>query len=91
MLPTTVTAGLAKRYRWVDEFGHGWQAQVNNRTNGDGCPVCAGQKVLPGFNDLATTNPVLAAQWHPTHNAPLTPRDVFRSTASGSGGWTRSP
>ena len=43
--------------------------------------VCAGQKVLPGFNDLATTNPLLAAQWHSTRNAPLTPRDVFRSTA----------
>lgn len=27
-----------------------------------GCPYCAGVKVLVGFNDLATTNPVIAAQ-----------------------------
>lgn len=61
--------------------GHEWQSTVGNRTAlGQGCPVCAGQKVLAGFNDLATTNATLAAEWHPTRNAPVTPCDVFRST-----------
>lgn len=55
---------------------------VGNRTFGNqGCPYCAGQKVLAGVNDMTTTAPSLAAEWHPTRNAPLTPREVFRSTA----------
>lgn len=43
--------------------GGGWQSKVKNRTNGSGCPYCAGRKVLNGFNDLATTHAHIAAQW----------------------------
>ena len=43
---------------------------------GCGCPYCAGRKVLPGFNDLATADPRVAAQWHPTLNGSLTPEAV---------------
>ena len=42
-----------------------------------GCPVCANRMVLAGVNDLATINPELARQWHPTKNGDLTPRDVL--------------
>ena len=44
--------------------------------SGSGCPYCAGRKVLPGFNDLATLEPKIAAQWHPTLNGGLTPDGV---------------
>ena len=40
---------------------------------GNGCPYCAGRKVLPGFNDLASVETKVAAQWHPTLNGALTP------------------
>lgn len=43
---------------------------------GAGCPFCAGRKVWPGFNDLETVEPKVAAQWHPTLNGQLTPRMV---------------
>ena len=33
---------------------------MNGRT---GCPVCAGQKVVPGINDLASKYPEIAAMW----------------------------
>ncbi len=46
---------------------------ARTRTGG-GCPYCAGKKVLVGFNDLATTCPEIAAQWHPTLNGALTPQ-----------------
>ena len=36
-------------------------------------------KLIAGVNDLATVNPELAAEWHPTKNGNLTPRDVTRS------------
>jgi len=32
--------------------------------------------VLKGFNDLATTAPKIAAQWHPELNGSLTPQMV---------------
>ena len=30
-----------------------------------------------GRNDLATTHPDLAKEWHPTKNAPLTPQQII--------------
>jgi hypothetical protein len=68
--PTTVTKGSDKKVGWECELGHQWKATPGSRTRikGTGCPFCAGKKVLAGFNDLATTNPELAAQadgWDP--------------------------
>ena len=67
--PTTVTAGSHKKVGWKCGLGHQWEAEVQKRTSGSGCPVCAGRNVLAGFNDLATVNPGLAEQadgWDPT-------------------------
>lgn len=74
--PTQVTAGSSKRFWWIDEYGHVWQSQVNNRVNGTGCPFCSNNAVLPGFNDLATKRPAIAAEWHPTKNEGLLPAAV---------------
>jgi hypothetical protein len=67
--PTTVTAGSHKKVGWKCGLGHQWEAEVQKRASGSGCPVCAGRNVLAGFNDLATINPEIAAQadgWDPT-------------------------
>lgn len=62
---------------WRCTLGHSYRTSVGARTNsGSGCPYCAGRKVLPGFNDLATLAPEIAAQWHPTLNGSLTPAMV---------------
>ena len=61
---------------WRCERGHQWQAEIKARVNGNGCPICSNRAVHPGENDLATTHPLLAAQWHPSMNGALTPRDV---------------
>ena len=67
--PTTVVAGTNKKLRWNCKTGHSWNATVNSRTlQQTGCPICANKQVLPGYNDLATTHPELAAQaegWDP--------------------------
>ena len=60
--PTAVSAGSNRKLPWRCAKGHGWDAQPNNRKGGTGCPVCAGSRVLPGYNDLATTHPDLAAE-----------------------------
>ncbi|MBR3690640.1 MAG: IS21 family transposase [Eggerthellaceae bacterium] len=80
LLPNAITAGSNKKVWWHCEKGHEWQALVCHRANGRGCPYCAGQKVLAGFNDLATTRPDLAAEWHPTKNSGLRPEDVTSSS-----------
>ncbi len=67
--PTKVVAGSNKKMDWECEQQHIWKASVTNRNSGKGCPYCSNQKVLPGFNDLATTNPSLAKEahgWDPT-------------------------
>lgn len=72
LAPTAVTAGSARKIWWRCTLGHEWQASVENRAQkGTGCPYCAGRKALPGFNDLKTLFPQIAAQWHPTYNGSL--------------------
>ncbi len=43
---------------------------------GNRCPVCTGKKVLVGFNDLATTDPIIAEEWDEEKNGDLTPERV---------------
>lgn len=35
-------------------------------TKGSNCPYCAERLAIEGVIDLATVNPSLASQWHPT-------------------------
>jgi len=61
--PSTVTAGSSTKMPWRCAKGHEWSAVVYSRVgSGKGCPYCSGQRVLPGFNDLATTRSDLAAE-----------------------------
>ena len=67
--PTTVTSQTHKSFDWKCNLGHTWSATVKNRFKSDGCPICSNKRLLVGFNDLATTNPDLAADadgWDPT-------------------------
>ena len=83
--PSELMPGTHKKVWWKCEKGHEWEAQVKSRISGVGCPYCANKKILKGFNDLATVNPELAKEWHPTKNGNLTPYDV--SPASGKKVW----
>lgn len=75
--PDEVTTHSNRRVWWRCSKGHSYRAPIVARTyKQNGCPYCAGRKVLPGFNDLATLRPELAAQWHPTLNENLTPEMV---------------
>lgn len=76
LTPNMVKAGTGKKVWWIDEKGHEWQALVSARTAGNGCPVCANRVVLKGCNDLATTHPQFATQWHPVKNRDITPEKV---------------
>lgn len=78
--PRDVTNASGRQIWWVCPLGHEWKTTVVQRTNNGRCPVCNGRRVLAGFNDLATTNPSVAASWHPTRNGALTPQDMTKAS-----------
>ena len=54
-----------------------WQANVANRVDrNQGCPFLSGKRVLAGFNDIQTTHPDVAKQWHPTKNGEVTTSNI---------------
>ena len=67
--PSELTKGSQKKREWKCPIGHTWIASVGSRSLRNlGCPYCSGNKVLAGFNDLATTHNFLAAEaegWDP--------------------------
>ena len=77
LLPSMVSFHSGRNVWWKCSLGHEWQATVANRVKDRGCPYCAGKKVLSGFNDLTTTNPILALEWHPTKNEDLLPTTLI--------------
>lgn len=81
LLPADVSCGSQQKIWWQCPEGeeHVWQATVNHRTKGHGCPYCANQK-LSKDNHLAARYPAVANQWHPTRNKPLLPTEVTAGT-----------
>ena len=61
--PSEVSSRSNAEVLWICENEHEWKARVADRTEGHGCPYCAGQRVWKGFNDLATTHPDLISEW----------------------------
>lgn len=61
---------------WKCPQGHSWTSSLANRTYSENnCPYCSGQRVLPGFNDMATTHPHVLAEWDFEKNT-VQPTDI---------------
>ena len=75
--PENVAPNSSKKVWWKCLKGHEWLANINNRSNGRNCPYCSNKKLLKGYNDLATTNPALVAEWNYEKNGNLTPEDLI--------------
>lgn len=59
----------SKAIWWKCKCGHSWQAPIQRRYIGRGCPFCAGQIVIKGVNDLKSRYPLLALQWDSHKNS----------------------
>ena len=46
--PDKITFGSIIKVWWKCKHGHSWQTSPNGRGKGQGCPVCAGRKILVG-------------------------------------------
>lgn len=82
LTPYDVTYANNKMAWWkCAKCGYEWQAIISNRsTLNRGCPCCAGRAVVKGVNDLATTHPEIAKEWHPTKNGELKPNCVTKGS-----------
>ena len=57
---------------WICPKGHAYELDIAHRTSlSQGCPYCAGKRVLPGFNDLSSKFPTIASEWDFEHNTIL--------------------
>ncbi len=89
LMPNMIKAGSNRKVWWLlpyddpetgKHYDFEWQAAINHRAEGSTCPYLCNKKIWPGFNDLATTHPKVAAEWHPTKNGDLTPDQVPSGT-----------
>ena len=73
MKPSDFASGTSIRVWWRCTKGHEWKTAISSRTckNGTGCPYCSNKKIIPGFNDLASSNPQLAKEWNYDKNQGL--------------------
>ena len=78
--PNLLTVGSGKKVWWKCSKGHEWQATIDRRSQGKGCPYCSGRNAIKGKNDLQTVNPALAKEWNYDKNNGLTPTDVLPSS-----------
>jgi len=81
LTPNDVTKISNKLVWWkcLKNGAHEWEASVNLRVLGKGCPICTGKKV-DDSNSLASIDPLLVLEWHPQKNGSLTPHNVTKAS-----------
>lgn len=89
-MPSEYSYGSGKKVFWIcSTCGYSWQATINSRHKGAGCPACAGNIVVPGKNDLLTMRPSIATEWDYFRNGKIVPESV--SYSSGKKYWWICP
>ena len=66
--PSKVLYGSSKKAGWKCENGHIYEAKINSRVGGTGCPFCKNKKLLKGYNDFETLNHGLIKDWNYKRN-----------------------
>jgi hypothetical protein len=79
--PCEVAPASNKRAWWRcrRDATHVWDAVINSRLRGSGCPFCSGRRATRA-SSLAARAPALAAEWHPERNGALGPHEVGPSS-----------
>ena len=63
LAPNEIASKSHKRVWWICPKGHEYEASVDSRTRGRGCPYCNSKFVSLGENDLESQNPFLASEY----------------------------
>ena len=65
IVPDYIHAMSNKQFWWkCSKCGYEWKAPAYRRAKGAGCPVCSGNIVVAGINDLPTVRPDLMQEWN---------------------------
>lgn len=70
LLPENFCPSSSKKVWWLCKNNHEWQATINHRYNGKGCPICS-NKIIIKENSLLIKNPQVSKEWHPIKNGIL--------------------
>ena len=65
---------------WKCGRGHSWRTSVSHRASGEDCPYCAGNKILPGYNDIVTLGYTYVDEWDHEKNGDIRPDEVGPGT-----------
>jgi hypothetical protein len=78
--PSTLGGGSHYVAYWLCSKKHSYTSAIKGRTlSGRNCPVCSNNKILVGYNDLATTHSRLLAEWDYDKNEFL-PTEIVAGT-----------
>lgn len=70
--PTMITSGTKyKAWFKCDKCNHSYYSFIRKQASGQRCPICAGQKIIPGYNDFATAFPYVMPFWNYTKNSEI--------------------
>lgn len=79
--PDSISVKSTKNVWWkCQTCGHEWKAVISSRAKGLKCPVCAERAVKEGYNDLATTDALLLAEWDYEKNTDIMPTQISRNS-----------
>lgn len=88
--PNNFSFGSDVKVWWKCSKGHSYEATISHRTsakNATACPYCAGQKILSGYNDLATKRPDLIIEWDFDKNKGIDPSKISPNYATKKVWW----
>ena len=81
--PSQFYANSSRKVWWICPNGHSYESTISHRVvDKNNCPFCSNQKILKGYNDLATTNPEMLKEWNYEKNNILNlfPDNVFKGS-----------
>ncbi|TFC23370.1 zinc-ribbon domain-containing protein [Cryobacterium glucosi] len=78
--PSDRTRGSGDNMYWLCPAGHTYRERIERRTAGYKCSVCSRRTLVPGVNDLASTQPILVTEFHPYLNHPKVPSKISAGT-----------
>lgn len=76
--PDSVMPGSQKKYWWKCSLGHSYLMSPNSKVySKNGCPVCNGNQVLEGYNDLKSQYPQVVEWWDYEKNTRILPNATY--------------
>lgn len=74
--PNQIFPSYNKKVWWICPKGHEYEMSVRDKCKGGKCTICSNYKLLKGYNDLETCNPMMAKEFDKEKNN-LKPSEII--------------